>query len=165
MTPLVLLGGATLLGLAAYAFTRKPTASGSQSAPTTSSVSNFSPPAHLVYAKRGTTPGPTAPSEPFHLRQQSWYRGRIDLAKGTGSTGPGASDTQIATALGNLGFSSVRVFSPSALPANWDKGTETGASAYTRFFQGAWSVPTADVAHPAGVEAIWQIRSDIAEAA
>lgn len=95
--------------------------------------------------------------DPLHLTQRRFYRGRLRLpAIGVPPFVASASASDLQQALTALGFSGVRVYSSiQELPQGWPQSTMTNIAAGTRFFEGTWPLPTADMPRPAQIEAMW----------
>lgn len=88
-----------------------------------------------------------------HLRQGSWYRGRLDASSPLPPFTPASSREEISLGLQGLGFKNVEVY--NLAPATWPPEVSVGAASTTRWFYGQWSMMTGDLPRPPNLELLW----------
>jgi hypothetical protein len=88
-----------------------------------------------------------------HLRQGSWYRGRINASAPLPPFTPASSREEIAQGLQGIGFTNVEVY--NLAPATWPPEVSANAQPTTRWFYGKWSMITGDLPRPPNLELLW----------
>lgn len=92
------------------------------------------------------------------LKAQTQYRMRLELQGGLPPFAETSSDSEVASALTQLGFRDVQVF--RSAPSWWPQGAETaGPGAGTRFIVAQWGPTTVSVPRPKAVALIWQAKA------
>jgi len=99
-----------------------------------------------------------------HLRQDQYYRGRLNMGAGSLSPllpfAPNATEEDIGKGLAAIGLQDIRVYmNVSNLPSDWPRETAQNTEAGTRWFQGQWGGATTTLPKPPQVEAVWVTAS------
>jgi hypothetical protein len=156
-TTLGIVVGAVVVGVGAFALTRKPSAEPTPSKPGILPGPPVpSPSSKLVFVTNNTAVPPTV-----SFKKDQYYRGRMALKfSGLSPFNASAEEDSILKGLVALGFKEVRVYMKiSDLPSDWPSETTLGSTSETRWFQGQWSGQTETMVNPLAFEMVWVTRS------